>query len=187
MVKCPYAEWIPVENGIINKEYIGYITSDSPKTEHFCAIEYKGNGIGWIFSDENRLAEDIIYLRKTLTFEETEKWRKDHYNIKDPKEQLNLMGLFNDMYDIGDAYHEMWNGWIGVDWYEMAEELQSEDFFLCGIAPAPYDCSAIDDSVAFVAEEENGSRFWCHGGRSWVEYMRKQMRDIYNDMMGIEE
>lgn len=185
--KCPISEFIPVEQGIVDKEYNGYQTADRPNAESYCSITYKGNGVGWRWNDEKNKVENITFLNRRLTIDEQEEWRKTHYEAKDPKEQLNLMGLYNDMYDVGDAYHEMWNGWIGVDWYEMAEGLQSEDFFLCGIAPAPYDCSALDDAVAFVAEEENGSRFWCHGGRSWVEHMRKQMRDIYNDMMEIEE
>lgn len=185
--RCPTSEFIPVEQGIIDKEYNGYITADRPNSESYCSITYKGNGVGWCWNNEERKVENITFLNKRLTVDEQEEWRKAHYEAKDPREQLNLMGLYNDMYDVGDASHEMYNAWTSIDWYEMAENLSREDFFLVGIAPAPWDCYSIDNPVAAVIEEENGTRFWCHMGKSWIDRMRKQMREIYNNMMGIEE
>lgn len=185
--RCPTSEFIPVEQGIVNKEYNGYQTLDKPGSECFCSITYKGNGVGWRWNDEEKKVENITFLNKRLTIEEQEAWRIAHYEAKDPREQLNLMGLYNDMYDVGDASHEMYNGWITIDWYEMAENLIREEFYLVGVAPAPWDCFSIDDPIAMVAEDEDGNRFWCHAGRNWVERMRKQMREIYNNMMGIEE
>ena len=187
MLKCPTYEFIPVENAIVDEEYWGYKTFDYPNCESICLITYKGNGTGLIFNDQEREVVNISFLKKKLSFTEQEKWRQIHYNIKNPREQINLMGLYNDMYDIGDAYHEMYNAWIAADWYEMSENLQNESFFLIGIAPAPWDCWSILNPVALVIEEEDGTRLWCHAGLNWIKQMRNQMLPIYNNMMGIEE
>ena len=185
--KCPKEKWLPVEEGIIEGEYEGYMTSDKPNSQTYCSIVYKGNGIGWCWNRENDVVEHLTHLRTRLTLEEQEQWRIDNYEPLDPKEQLNLMGLFNDMYDVGDAYHEMYNAWTSFDWYEMSENLYDESFFLVGVAPAPYECFAFDESIAFVCEEPNGTRLWCHGSKDWVTRMREQMKSMYNMMMGIEE
>lgn len=185
--KCPTTEYIPVEQGIIDAEYCGYKTYDKPNTESFCLLKYKGNGVGWVFNNEDRKVENISHLKRRLSFEEQSNWRKRNYDSKDPREQMNLMGLFNELYSVGDAHHEMYNAWICVDWYEMAECLAHEDFFLVGIAPAPWDCCSVKNPVAAVVEDSDGNRWWCHAGQDWIDSMRKQMKEIYNNMMGIEE
>lgn len=44
-------------------------------------------------------------------------------------------------------------------------------------------CASIENPVAFVAENEDGTRFWSHGGAGWVKDMREQMQSIYDDYM----
>jgi hypothetical protein len=98
--------------------------------------------------------------------------------------QLNLMGLHTDLSSVGGAFHEMWNGWVKCDWCEQLVELVDEEFFIAGIAEAPYGCWAIDDSVAIVAEyRKTGDQFWCHAGRGWVEDMREASKSVYEDLM----
>lgn len=190
MARVPYEKWISVSEAIIDAEYCGYKTTINPNTIHGCSIVYKGDRTGWCWNKPEQEVKNISFLSRKLTFEEKEDWYKNQFNIKDQKDQLNLMGLFNNMYDCGDAYHEEWNAWIGADWYEMAFNLREEDFILVGISPAPWNVDYIfgeGNSVAFVCENENGIRFWCHGSKRWVEDMRSETRDIYKNLMGEEE
>ena len=70
------------------------------------------------------------------------------------------------------------------DWCEQLVELVDEEFFIAGIAEAPYGCWAIDDAVAIVAEyRKTGDQFWCHAGRDWVEDMREASKSVYEDLM----
>lgn len=182
-MRAPTTKWIPAEEGIKNFEYGGYKTVDRPTVSTLCPLVYKGNGIGLAWNEEGQVVENIVELERHLTMEETEQWYKDHY-IMDAREQLNLYGLFTDLYDTGDAYHEMWNAWISDDWYEMSNQLQDLTFILAGIAPCPWgkdDLFGEGKTVAFVAEDDNGERFWCHGSIDWVDDIREQMKDIYEN------
>ena len=179
MPKIPTYKTIPVSQAIIDFEYNGYKTSKDPGMSTFGSCVYKGNGVAWSWGKSDRPVDGIIELFRSYTPDEEEQWYKDHFDIKDSKTILNLFGLFHDMYDIGDAYHEMWNSWIKLDFYEMAVTLQDEDFNVIGIAPAPYGAAYIDNPVAVVAEEKNGTRFWCHADQKWIDDMREQIRPVY--------
>lgn len=182
-MQAPSSKWIPIKEAIIDKEYNGYKTADEPNVSSYCAIVYKGNDMGWRWGDPEREAKNLTYLLRDLTYEETEQWYKNRFDKNDSTTKLNLYGLYNDMYDVGDARHEMWNAWIALDFYEMNECIKDNDFYLIGIAPAPWNADDIfgeGNTIAFVAEEFNtGNRFWCHGGKSWVEDMREQMKNVY--------
>lgn len=182
-MRAPFSKFIPVEQAIIDKEYSGYKTADEPNTSCFCSITYKGNGKGWRWGKSKQEVKNLTYLQQNLTCEETEQWYKNRFDEKDSTTISNLYGLYNNMYDVGDAYHEMWNAWIALDFYEMNECIKDNDFFLVGIAPAPWNVDDIfgeGNTVAFVAEErDTGNRFWCHGSKKWVEDMREQMFEIW--------
>lgn len=185
-MKCPHSKWISAAAGEVDKEYRGYKTANEPNTVCFATILYKGNGVAWRWGDEKQIITNITFLDKEMDWQETAQWYKDQFDITDPKTSNNLIGLFTDLYGVADAYHEMWNGWVDCDFYEMAAELSDEDFYLVGIAPAPWskdDIFGKGKSVAFIAEYyDSGERFWCHGSLDWVEGMREQMEDIYEEM-----
>ena len=172
-----YRVWLPVEEGIIGIEYLGYKTFDKPNTVNFCDIRYLGEGKGLIF--DKFPVENISELERETTWQEQAKWYEDKFDLNDNKCQLNLLGLFNDMYDVGTAYHEMWNGWVGTNFYEMNSDLIEGNSFLVGISPAPYGCASLRDAVAFIAETDTGERFWSHGSKDWVDDMREEMLEIY--------
>lgn len=179
-MKAPFYKWILAEEAKIGEKYIGYKTYDKPDTTCLCAVEYLGDNKVLVFG--TREVDNVSMLERYTTYEEQTNWNKQHFDISNGKTQLSLYGLFTDLYDVGDAYHEMCNFWVTDDFYEMNVDLLDEDFFLVGIAPAPYGCPALDDPIAFVAERENGERFWCHGGKSWVDSMREDMREVYNQI-----
>ena len=173
--------WIPVNEANVGIEYRGYKTFDNPKALCFCSVEYLGDNKGLVFGKD--LVENISELSRETTWQERDKWYVDRFDIDKADNQLNLLGLFKDMYDVGDASHEMWNAWIGTNFYEMNFDCNDNNITLIGIAPAPYPCSAIRNAVAFVAEDEDGNRFWSHGSQDWVEDMRDEMRDIYDNFL----
>ena len=127
--------------------------------------------------------EPIVFLRR-MGFWEEQEWYKKQIDMANSANQLNLMGIHADLYSVGDAYHEMWNGWVHADWAEQLVELVDEDFFIIGIAPAPYGCFSLDNPVAMVAEyRDSGDRFWCHAAQNWIDDMRKESKGIYKALM----
>lgn len=181
MKRSPSDKWIPVEQGTIDKEYNGYKEKGSSAI-CYCSCIYKGDTTIWPFGNECRAVQNVSELRSYLTWDEQEQWYKDNFDKNNTKNKINILGLFHDMYDIGDSYHEMWNCWIKIDFYEQIVCLEDEEFYLIGIAPAPWDKDDIfgeGNSCAFVCENYDGTRFWCHGSWEWVKNMRKQGRDIY--------
>lgn len=187
MAKCPGYEWVPAAAAEIDKEYTGYTGGPhGPNATCWCKIINKGNGIGWTWGKEEQAVSGIISYKRDFDWQEEAAWYHEHFDINNHVNTNNLIGLFTDLYSVGDAYHEMWNGWIGADFYEMAGELEDETFYLLGIAPAPWEKDDIfgeGNSVAFVGcYYSSDERFWCHGSKDWVEDMREQMEDIYNEI-----
>ena len=180
-MNCPMRIWVSVKEAEIDKEYFGYKNNNEPNSIHYCSIYYKGNGIGWIWNDPKQSVE-VSYLERYMTFKEEEQWYQDNYDSNNSSNQINLSGLFHDMYDVGDARHEMWNAWIGTTWRELALNIIDEDFYLIGIAPAPWGHTGYEQPIAFVAESKDGvDRFWCHGEKNWVLDMREEMKEVYNE------
>lgn len=183
MARIPAYKKIPISEAEIDFEYSGYKDKSSSTCEHICACTYKGDGIVWPFDNPDRAVTDVYELSRPYTLEEQEEWYKDRFDAYTSNTSQNLFGLFHDMYDVGDARHEMYNAWIRLNFYEMAECMKDEDFIILGVAPAPYGDGYFEDPVAIVAEEYTGDRFWCHSEKKWVEEMREQMRPVYKELI----
>ena len=183
MTKCPDGKWIPVQEAEIDKEYSGYKDSTQPNSQNYCTILYKGNGVGWRWKDEKCAQSNLAFLYQEFTYKDQEEWYKSQFSLDNPKAVINLQALYHDMYHVGDATHELWNAWAGVDWYEMSHRLDEEEIFLLGVAPAPYSWNAGGECVALVAETYDGQyRFWIHFGKDWVDDMREEMQEIYESI-----
>ena len=182
-MKAPTRVWIPVEEAVPEVEYIGYKSAnENPTMYHLCSVRYKGNGVGWIFDDPKHEEKNIIQLKRYTTFQEQDDWYKEHFDINDSDTYLNLFGLFHDMYNTGTATHEMWNAWISSDFYEMNAYLKDEEMILIGVAAAPYEWNLGGDCCALVIEDKaTGSNYWCHADQAWIDDMREQMREIYEE------
>jgi hypothetical protein len=169
---APTRIWIPIDKATVDKIYMGY--QDSPSTLHFCEVKYVGNGVGHVWEDPDNKVEGITHLLRYTTFQEQEEWYK-----KDPIDELNLYGLFNDTTADG-AYHEMYNVWVAGDFYELNHRLKEEGMALIGIAAAPYKWHFDEPCCAYVAEyKDTGERIWCHGFANLVEDMREAMKEEY--------
>lgn len=161
-------------------EYTGYVNGNS---HCFASITISPEGIPLLWG-KNPIKEKIDYFERDMTWEEEDNWYNSAVDMTQNRNQLNLMGIHNDMYSVGDAIHEMWNGWIEYEWKRQLIEIIDENFFIIGITEAPYGCAAINDPLAIVAElDESGERFWCHVPRWVIEEMRESSKNVYEELI----
>ena len=139
-------------------------------------IETDNNGIPYSWG-KYPIKEEVIFYHRKLSYQEEDEWYENSIDITNPRNQLNLYGLHTDLYSIGDATHEMWNGWIETDWKRQLISIIDEDFAIIGIAPAIGKWS-MRDPVAVVIEYSDGDKYWCHAERDWIEDMRKESKKV---------
>lgn len=161
------------------EEYDGYeIINDEKNSWSMCCIIINENGqpLKW---GKHPLEDEVTYFWRDMTYKERDEWYANEVNVNNSSHMRNLIGLHNDLYDVGDARHQMWNGWICSDWSEQLVSLEDEDFFIIGVAPAPYGCMAVRNPIAIVCEYiDNGDRFWCHSEIEWIDDMRADSKPI---------
>ena len=117
--------------------YEGHTNSNGTRTSHFVQIEVGEDGVAREWGRNPVDMNKVGFFRKPLTWEERDAWYKSAVDMTQGRNQLNLMGLHNDMYQVGDARHEMWNGWIQTSWEEQLIELLDEDFLVLSIRHLP--------------------------------------------------
>lgn len=185
-VDIPNDKWIPADEAKVGDTYNGYKRATEPNSFNYCTIVYRGNGIGWVWGDEKNIVENISFLNKRLTYWERSELKRQQFDLSNDHSQLNLYGLYTDLYSIGDAHHELWNAWIDCDFYEMDYTLRKNGIVLVGITEAPWEPNYGDHDtyLAFVAEDiDTNERFWCHGGKMTLETLREQMKDVYEELL----
>lgn len=179
-------KWIPIEEAIIDQKYNGYKTQDESNIEHFCSIQYKGNGIGWQFCKEDNIINNITHLQQKRTHTEISDLKRKQIDLDSGITQLNLYGVFTNLHSVGDACHEYWNGWISDEFAELDYELHKDNTILVGIAEAPYQPNYHNSDykyIAFVAEYlDTGERFWCHGSELMVDMLREDAKKLYEKL-----
>ena len=130
------------------------------------------------------IEEKVEKFFRYMTYIEENEWYAEQTDWSNKAQQLNLIGLHTDLYGVGDAEHEMWNAWIDIEWHKQIVSLEDEDFFIVGIAEAPFGCYAIKDPVAIVCEYyDNGDRFWCHADKDCIEDMREMSKHVYKSII----
>ena len=175
---------VPVKDIKPGQIYRGYETTNGDSTTiHFCEVVIAQDGTPLVWG-KNPIEEEVSCFTRRMTWDEERDWMKSQIDLTKDIYQLNLIGLHNNMYDVGDAVHQMWNGWIQADWIEQLVSLEDENFFIVGVAPPPYGAPAFREPVAFVCEYiDDGERFWCHSEKDWIDDMREDTLSIYNKMM----
>ena len=177
---------VPVAEAEIDFEYSWAICRKGDSiTMHGPSITYKGNGIGWSYNDPNSIIENIIELERPMTWDEEKQYNKENFEKEENKgaNELNLYGLFNDCYVQGE--HQMYNGWVSYDFYEMCRNLNEEGWIIVGIANPPWEWRLKDPCIAIVVEDADGDKFWCHVHASWIEDMREEMKKEYERRIDI--
>ena len=163
------------------EEYQGY-----KKGEHsysLCSITFDENlnpiKFGkYPLTDEEK--EGITAYMRYMTWQEEREWYENCIDFSNGIHKINLIGLHTNLYSVGDGCHEMWNGWLGVDWREQLMNLLDEEFSIVGIAPCGGPVRSFRDPVAVVCEMyDTGERFWCHAERDWIDDMREDSKTYY--------
>lgn len=75
------------------------------------------------------------------------------------------------------GYHEMWNGWISYNPYEMAKYCIDEQIEIIGICYDIVPKQAFPGKmldVGICAEYEDGTRFWCHYDSETINYILRE-------------
>lgn len=165
-------------------EFSGYeYTSGDSHLMSMCRIVIGDDGTPLVWGT-TPLTDPYDYFTRRRTWKEVEQWYVDQVDMSKQSHSLNLIGIHEDLYSVGDAYHEMWNGWIATSWEEQIVSLEDEDFFIIGIAPAPLGFTGCQDPIAVVCEyKSDGERFWCHAEKDWIEDMREESKEIYDKLM----
>ena len=167
--------------------YTGYESKseDGHTITHFCRVEVMEDGTPLTFG-KFHITEDVICFTRPMTWQEERDWNHSQVKTLSPKDQMNLIGIHTDLYGIGDARHEMWNGWIEASWEEQLIQLRKEDFYIVGIAdPAPPRAGMpMRHPVAIVIEYEDGDRYWCHAEKDWFDDMREESLEEYKKLGG---
>lgn len=86
-------------------------------------------------------------------------------------------------YEIG--VHEMWNGWLSIDPYELAQSCSKHHMTVIGYCTeiTPKNSMFFDDifDCAIVAmSEEDGEKFWCHWKEEWRQHLIEKWEEEHN-------
>lgn len=127
--------------------------------------------VAWDMEDEGEWVDASAMFEVELTDKEFyEKYRKDAEAIK--------LALQNKMLCDEIGYHEMWNAWLSYDLYEMACNCRKKKIKIVGytedITPKHSWFGQLLD-VGICAEEEDGTRFWCHTSREIFDYLERSV------------
>lgn len=185
MVRPPRFVDVLPENVDPKIEYEGYRKGEHSFTLSSITFDENLNPIAYgeyPLTDEEK--EGITAYIRYMTWQEEKDWYKNAIDFSNQKHKINLIGLHTDLYSVGDGCHEMWNGWIGVSWEEQLMNLLDEEFFIVGIAPFGGPVRSFRKPVAVVCEMyDTGERFWCHAEKDWIDDMREESLDSYNEFI----
>ena len=182
--RCPDIKVFPqdIQPG---DEFRGYHYRDGNSTiDALCqvVVNEKGAPLTW---GKYPIEETVEYFYRMPTWEEEQIWNGEQLDISKSPNVMNLIGIHTDLYDIGDARHEMFNAWIDCDYQDQLLELENEDFFIVGVGPAPWAPGYFNEPVAVVCEYyDNGDRFWCHAEKDWYDNMREESMELYKKAKG---
>ena len=154
---------------------------ENPKTHSFSSgatrtiKEFLPEGVkcsnSWTKQDEIFSYDINIHI----DFTEEEIYKRDF-----DKAREIALAMKHEMYDEGDATHEMWNGWITTDPYKMAKTAKEQDIFVLGwFKLKDYQRRMNGLDIGIVAEDFNGNRIWCHAKSSWFEKWEKWYPELY--------
>lgn len=77
------------------------------------------------------------------------------------------------------GYHEMWNGWVSYDPYELAEYCTKESLTIVGYSSNVYPHENWE--IGICAEYSDGQRFWCHYHRMYIDNMKQDFPELFED------
>lgn len=127
------------------------------------------------WKNEHHFFDNDMEVDVKLTIEE--KHARDYIEAK----QI-VQGMLNKLYGPGDAVHEMWNGWIDPDPYDMAKRLKKQEAIVIGWFQLDYPKKIgkyTNLDIGIVIEYSDGERFWCHADSTWFKNWPEYYKELY--------
>ena len=154
--------------------FTGYIKEITPS--YIAVAKWRPDGI------IEKYPPDALFSIPYPRNEYKQKYKESASKIVDAR-QNNLQ-----RYEIG--YHEMANGWLSPDPYEMAEYCEKNGYMVIGICkdiiPKPISDDYILD-VGVCCEYEDGEKFWCHFNMDTIETMILKFKEVEREAINYEE
>ncbi len=89
-----------------------------------------------------------------------------------------IKDLDHELYDCGDAYHEMWNTWVcALSPYDLLESV--EKFNLTILGYFKLDEPKVNLDIGVIVEDGEGERFWCHARKAWFDDWKEEYPELY--------
>lgn len=118
------------------------------------------------YGREETISTENCFVDIPLTKEELE----NKYNNEISELKVKLAHKMSNTDNIGK--HEMWNGWISSDLIEMAQACAKYNIKIIGYFQLSNPKRLVGKTfldIGIVAEDNNGSRFWCHASKRWFK------------------
>ena len=95
----------------------------------------------------------------------------------DAEVKETIANIKHELYDCGDAVHELDNTWVRIDPVEMTIELEKRNCILIGFFYLPglnLRYNLIDIGLV-IEDRETHNRYWCHANSKWFKTRRWEM------------
>ena len=120
---------------------------------------------------------DIRAFSKTENIQVDLLVKNDNTKLKKVKEVI--IALQHQLYDQGDATHELLNTWVcALDPYDMVETLEKHNLTIVGYFYLTEPKMRLD--IGVVAEDKDGERIWCHARKAWFDDWKEEYPELYN-------
>ena len=104
---------------------------------------------------------------------------EDNNNITIKTAKDVVSALEHQLYDQGDACHEIWNGWIcSLNPYEIADYLNKYQFNIVGFFKLSESKLGLDIGIV-IEQNADGSRSWCHAKKTWFDDWKEEYPELY--------
>lgn len=81
--------------------------------------------------------------------------------------------------------HDMWNAWLNIDPYEMAQMCSRFNLTVLGhctdIVPKTSWIAADVLDIGVCVEDYDGDRFWCHWKKDYIDMMIEDFQEVSDD------
>lgn len=108
---------------------------------------------------------------------------EEEFRAKYHAEAVTIMkALQNKLANHEIGAHEMWNGWVSYDPYEMAKECKHHKLKVIGVCEDVWQRLKMfdtDDSKDIgICVEEDNCKFWCHASESYIADMLEEYKEL---------
>ena len=182
-----YFTEIPINKIQLNNQYYGYKYLDAQGNEHVQNANLIVLSNGELVLKNTQAPPphiNIISVFYKHNKNEQKQILSSLIDLNNTNIQNNLIGLHSDLYDVGDARQDKWHVWLSSDWKQMLYNLEQQNYFVLGVAPAPIFSGSAVYPVALVYEDRSsGQRYWQHIDIRSIEAIRQDSAEQYNQII----